>query len=246
MDNAGVLALDWTIDSGHVKNWEDMEQIWSHTFFEQLRVNPDEHCVMVTEAPLNSNANREKSIELLHETFDVAGSSLQVQGALAMWASGHTSGMVVDIGDGVTHCMPVVDGMIIKSAIKKLGLAGRTLTEQMAIAMSAHTDENLWESQAGMLIAQGIKDATAYVALDYDAEMERPEAEVGEQYTMPGGDILTVGRERFRVGEVLFNPRKIISKDWDGVSDMINKSIDSLENDLHRTMWVRTAGWGEG
>ena len=49
----GILTLKSTIERGVVTNWDDMEKIWHHTFFNELPVAPEEHPVLLTEAPMN-------------------------------------------------------------------------------------------------------------------------------------------------------------------------------------------------
>jgi actin len=49
----GVLTLRYPIEHGIVNNWDDMEKIWEHTFFNELRIAPEEHPVLLTEPPLN-------------------------------------------------------------------------------------------------------------------------------------------------------------------------------------------------
>lgn len=49
----GVLKLESPIEQGVIRNWEDMEKIWHHTIANELKVSPEEHPVLMTEAPLN-------------------------------------------------------------------------------------------------------------------------------------------------------------------------------------------------
>ena len=132
----GVLSLDYPIENGIINNWSDMEKIWHHTMYDLLRIAPEEHPVLLTEAPMNPKRNREKIIETMFEKFKVPSTYISIQAILSLYASGRTTGLVLDSGDGVTHAVPVFEGYCVPKAIVRLDLAGRNLTNHLKDTLS--------------------------------------------------------------------------------------------------------------
>jgi len=232
----GILSLTSPIERGIVTNWDDMEKIWHHIFSDKLRIAPEEHSVLLTETPFNPKEAREKTTEIMFETYKVRQFYLANDAVLSLYSTGRTTGVVCSCGDGVIHAVPVNEGYCAPDTMSRLELGGRDLTEYLQRILRERN--YILTSPSEKEIVREIKEKSCYVAMDYEEELQKAKksSELEQNFELPDGQVITIGNERFRCPEVLFNP-SVVGVYQEGIDKLTFSSIMKCESEIQRELF---------
>ena len=162
----GILSLKQPIERGMFTNWDDVratpslapphcplrlprsrsrdggcydiqaERLFHHALYNELRVAPEEHAIVVTDSPCSPRADRERLCQLLFETFGARHVHLTTKPILALFSSGRTTGISVHVGDSGVTVLPVYEGFGLAHALHTSDIGGRHVTDQLMAIMT--------------------------------------------------------------------------------------------------------------
>ena len=213
-------------------------QLWDFTF-KKLGVDPKERNVLLTAAPFDVASNdaykdrREKAAQIMFEKFNAAGIFIANGPVLALYAAGRTEGFVLNCGQGVTQCVPIEKGFALPQFTTRLNFAGRDISDNFAKVFGERVASS---SMAEKAVVQDIKEKLGYVALDFEQESKAAESSVEKTYTLPNGQSVTVGNERYKCPEALFQP-SLLGAESAGIPEACYNSIMKCDADLRKNLF---------
>lgn len=231
VEKKDLLILRKPLENGIVTNWDDIERIWYHSFYDELHIVPEDYSVLITEKPLNQRSHREKLMQIMFETFKVKAFYSGIQAVLALFSLGKTTGVVWDAGEGVSRTVSIYEGYGLPHAIMQSTISGNDLTNycQKLFLQAGIPPESL-----DLPAAKHLKETFCQVALDYQAAAQEDTKPI--QAHLLDGTPIDAGLERFRVPEVLFNPSLINAK-CISVHQGIFNSIDNCQPDMRKELY---------
>mmetsp|Transcript_34742 Transcript_34742/g.56269 ORF Transcript_34742/g.56269 Transcript_34742/m.56269 type:complete len:358 (+) Transcript_34742:244-1317(+) len=231
-----TLQVSYPIDNGIIRNWDDMIHVWEYTFTHKLNINPKECKILLTEPPLNPKENRENMIRIMFERFGFQAVYVQTQAVLTLYAQGLVTGVVVDIGDGVTHIVPVYENYVLKHLTKRLNVAGRHITYYLIKLMQLRG--YIFNRTADFETVRMMKEKLCYVSydLDFDKKLALETTALVKPYITSDGRTVKLGRERFEAAEALFRPQ-VIDMEGPGIAEAIFNCIQSADIDTRPKLY---------
>ncbi|KXJ23483.1 alpha-centractin [Exaiptasia diaphana] len=232
-EHRGLLSIRYPMEHGVVKDWNDMERIWQYIYSkDQLQTFSEEHPVLLTEAPLNPRKNREKAAEIFFETFNVPALFISMQAVLSLYATGRTTGVVLDSGDGVTHSVPIYEGFAMPHSIMRTDIAGRDVSRYLRLLL--RKEGHNFHSSSELEIVRCLKEEACYISVNPQKE-ESMEGE-RKQYVLPDGSQIEIGPAKFRAPEILFRP-DLIGEENEGIHEVLSFAIQRSDMDLRRVLY---------
>ena len=222
-----ILSLRYPIERGIITNWDDMENIWHHTFYNELRVDPTEQPTLLIESCFNQ-PNRDKMVEIMFETFNVPATYVTNSGPLSLFLSTRVTGVTVGIGHGVCSVVPVYGSYFLPHASFQQGIGGCDLTDYLArlLVQEGHA------ISVGMENAREIKEKLCYVVPN-----DQKADGVSKPHELQDGTIISVTEKCwYMCPEALFQP-SILGMSTAGVHEMTYNSIMKCDEDIREEMF---------
>ena len=204
----GVLTLKYPIENGVIKNWDDFEKLLHHTFYNELRIAPEEHTVMLLTQPTTTE-QLAKMMQILFETFNVPEVQFCTESTTSMFASGRNNGINVDFGDSQVRISVVVAGAIVDGSIVNCDFGGKDITDYQMKILTERGYSFTTTSERD--IVRDIKETMGFVTNNLSESLTKKD-EFVKSYELPDGQCVIVDQERFRINEVWFSPN-LIGKD---------------------------------
>lgn len=238
-EHRAMLETSYPVENGIVKDWAGMRHVYDYTFYNKMKLTSSQlkdQKILLTEPPMNPLNNQKRMYEEMFEHYEFGAAKVNIQAMLVLYAQGLLSGVVVDAGDGVTHIVPVYEGVVPPTLIKRLNVAGRHITRYLIKLLQLRG--YAFNRTADFETVRQIKEQLCYVGYDLDVEkkLALETTTLVQSYTLPDGRVIKVAQERYEAPEVLFQPHLLEMEDK-GLHEMLFNMIQEADIDLRPSFY---------
>lgn len=221
------------VKRGFMEDWDEMEHLWQHVYLDKLKTDSAKHPILVSVYADEQKFYKEKIAQLFFENFNVPGFYSSNHSLFSLYATGKTTGLVLDSGYGVTTVVPIIDGFNRGYAHLMAEIGGHDV--------NLHLENMIKKKSGGIELSaselETIKKTRLFLSKNFEEEVEKYKSGAKDAvvYDLPDGEKIELKEEIVQSAELLFNP-KIGGYNQAGVTDMIMSCLEKIEiekrNDL--------------
>ena len=228
------LTLNNPIEKGNIIDFNDIKEIWKYSC-EELRMDIEEHPILMTEKDFNSKKNREKTTQVLFEDLNVPRMFLASQSILCFFCCGRGSGTSVYSGEGSTFVCSFLENERISDTFKEIPIGGIDINQYLMKLMTERGYPFTTEKEHEMI--RFLKEDICYVSESFDDEFEwYNESDNDNKYELLDGTTIYIGKELIQSPEILFQP-SLIDYCHDGIHEIIHQSIQNCDEDIREQLY---------
>ncbi|KAM6109740.1 actin-like protein 7A [Phoenicopterus ruber ruber] len=220
------------IRHGIVVDWNCVQDTLERVFQMEMKIQPEDHAVLVSVPPLCSIIDKERYAEMMFEGFHMPAVHIAYQSHLSMYSYGKTSALVVESGHGASYVVPIYEGYVLRSITGRVDYAGLDITHYLMKLLSE--SGNVF-AEHQLNIVQDLKEKCCYTSLDLAQDLSLPAQKQQVDYELPDGHLVTVGKERFLCAEALFQPA-LLGSQQPGLLQLTLTCLKKCDADVNKKM----------
>ncbi|XP_061169469.1 actin, cytoplasmic-like [Saccostrea echinata] len=214
-----MCDICYPVKNGRITIFDALEKVLTYTFQRNLETNVSEYKIVMKA----EKEDRDELLHLLFKTYNPQAILLANQASLSLFAVGCSTGLVVNIGEGTSQVVPIIENRIMQNAVvENLGFNGQSLTEKLLTMLEID------DTPSGHKCAREVKEKYCFVAIDPKAEIENV---LSDQVELSDGREIKIKSEKFQCPEVLFEEFRI--------HEVIVKAIKNCEEDKQKELYKK-------
>ncbi|KAJ2954139.1 hypothetical protein O0L34_g2364 [Tuta absoluta] len=222
------LDLCAPVENGRIVHWDNVERIWHHIFYRELRVAPEDRAVMYDCSSYMAITEKLRAAQVFFEVLNIPAMCVQPTAVLSLYGSGCVTGCTVDMGYDTFDVDPVFMGSMVRFAHTQSGYAGRQMNEYIRQCLAERGFDFGYKTP---YIIDDIIKKHVYVTIN--ASMSRS-SDGRKSFIAPSGEEIDITNEAFLAGEMIFQPDLVLGKKapWKSLTEAVCLTINKCDTEL--------------